>query len=45
MNKAHDMKMIWDNGWVVLRVYGVRSENDIIKMNWDYKKFNWIESE
>ena len=45
MHKAHGMKVIWDNGWVVLRVYGVRSEEDIVKMDWDYKKFNWIESE
>ena len=43
MNKAHGMKVIWDDGWVVLRVYGVRSESDIIKMNWDYRKWNWIE--
>lgn len=32
----------WDNGWVVIKVYGTRSEEDIIKMNWDYRKFNWI---
>ena len=33
---------VWDNGWIVIKVYGVRSESDIIKMNWDYRKFNWI---
>lgn len=45
MNKAHGMKKIWDDGWVVIKVYGTRSESDIVKMNWDYRKFNWIESE
>jgi hypothetical protein len=42
MNKAHGMKVIWDDGWVVIKVYGVRSEEDIVKMDWDYRKFNWI---
>ncbi len=42
MNKAHGMKVIWDDGWVVLRVYGVRSEEDIIKMDWDYRKWSEV---
>ena len=42
MNKAHGMKVIWDDGWVVLRAYGVRSEEDIVKMDWDYKKWSEV---
>lgn len=34
----------WDDGWIVVKVYGVRSESDIIKMDWDYRKFDWIEN-
>ena len=33
----------WD-GWVVIKVYGVRSEKDIIKMTWDYRKWSEISS-
>lgn len=39
-----DIKGGWDDNWVVIKVYGIRSESDIVKMNWDYRKFNWIES-
>ena len=35
----------WDDSWVVIKVYGVRSESDIVKMNWDYRKFNWLKDE
>ena len=32
----------WDNGWIVIKVYGVRSESDIFKMEWDYRKFGEV---
>ena len=32
----------WDDNWIVVKVYGVRSEEDIIKMNWDYRNWDWI---
>lgn len=32
----------WDNGWIVIKVYGIRSEEDIIKMNWDYRKWSEV---
>jgi hypothetical protein len=35
----------WDDGWVVIKIYGVRSESDIVKMDWDYRKWDWIEVE
>ena len=35
----------WDDGWVVIKVYGIRSEKDLIKMTWDYRKWDWIEVE
>ena len=30
----------WDDGWIVIKVYGVRSESDIVKMNWDYRRWS-----
>lgn len=30
----------WSNSWVVLKTYGVRSENDIVKMTWDHRKWS-----
>ena len=32
----------WDDGWIVIKVYGVRSEEDIVNMNWDCRKWDWI---
>jgi len=33
----------WEDNWVVLRVYGTASEDKILKMEWDYRKWDWIE--
>ncbi|OHD61053.1 MAG: hypothetical protein A2096_02810 [Spirochaetes bacterium GWF1_41_5] len=35
----------WENGWIVLRVYGVASKDKVLKMKWDYRKWDWIEVE
>jgi len=32
----------WENGWVVIKVYGMRNEEDILRMNWDYRKFGEV---
>ncbi len=32
----------WDDNWIVVKVYGVRSEKDIIKMTWDYRKWSEV---
>lgn len=37
-----DIKDNWDDGWIVVKVYGTRSEDDIVKMNWDYRKWSEV---
>jgi len=32
----------WDDGWIVIKVYGVRDESDIVKMDWDYRKWSEV---
>ena len=32
----------WDDNWIVIKVYGVRDESDIVKMDWDYRKWSEV---
>lgn len=32
----------WDDSWIVIKTYGTRSESDIIKMTWDYRKWSEV---
>ena len=44
LDQSGEWKSGWDDGWIVIKVYGVRSESDIVKMNWDYRKWSEIGS-
>ena len=43
LDQSGEWKNGWEDGWVVLKVYSSVSEGKVKLMEWDYRKWDWVE--